>query len=430
MIRDGARRLARWTAGLCLLGLLGCGREPEAVRGPEALSPPPPAPKAARLGAASLPTGSVLVRHAKEPYWEPVSDGAELRSGDWLRTGADATVHLTLSNGAALDVDPDSLVVLELSALGADLGRPSVPSVAVSQGSVRAVAQRGDATAEAPELYLGSGEQTQRVSLAQGAGRGEYRIRALDEGTQIASPTGGVVVQLGTQYVELSPSKATLVTDSLSEPAELPDFPESLAPGVDARSRFPPDRPLFLKWKPVPGVKGYRVQIARDLGFTQEARTAEVTGTIFEVKPPAAGLYVWRIAARSPQGLLGEFGFARRLYFEETAPAELLLSPENGEVIGYQTKPPDVVFQWQAAAGASGYLLSVSRTGDPLEKPVVSLATDAQRLEVHLLGPGDYTWGVYQRPGLRPIFMSPRRLAVKQMSATPVVKAPSSIQFE
>jgi hypothetical protein len=128
-------------------------------------------------------------------------------------------------------------------------------------------------------------------------------------------------------------------------------------------------------------------------------------------------------------GVMSEYGFARRIYFEEEAPRELLLTPDDNEVFGYQTQNPAIVFQWQAAAGSAGYRLAVSRSADPLRKPLMIKNLDGQRIEVTELAAGEYTWGVYTRPGLKPIFLSPRKLVVKQLAKTKV-NTPSSIQFE
>ena len=38
----------------------------------------------------------------------------------------------------------------------------------------------------------------------------------------------------------------------------------------------------------------------------------------------ADGMYAWRVAALSKRGTVGEFGFARRIYCEDSAPADLL----------------------------------------------------------------------------------------------------------
>jgi hypothetical protein len=414
------------TTTLCLASLLAlasCGRDDSGGLEDPVLKPAtikPPAPTAV-VGKCAEVAGTVEVHHAGLPYWETVVDGTELRADDWVRTQPGAAVELQFTNGAKLAVEENSVVVVELPAApeGSD---KLAPLVAISKGVVRGVA--GDAS-NAP-LLLRSGTKTQQVTAAKGQKQVDYRVRATDQGTEIAVTKGTAVVEQGTQKVELTEGRATMATETLSAALEIPDFPVSVAPGIDARAIYPSDKPLFLTWKPVKGISTYRVQLARDLSFSEDVTTSDVTTTSFELRPHARGLCVWRVASKGPGGVLSEYGFARRIYFEEERPQELMLTPEDGETFGYQISPPTILFQWQAAAGAVSYRLSISRSADPLDKPVVSETTDAQRLEVKKLAAGEYSWGVYVRPGMKPIFLTTRKLVVKQM-AKPKVKTPNSI---
>ena len=416
---------------LLLAALAGCGAEKQ--QGPEdnlprVLTPlkvdPPPALTAV-IAHASEVSGAVELRHAGLPYWQSVTAAGDVYAEDWIRTGPGATVRLEFTNGAKLDVDESSVVVVELPEVERDSGVPAAPAIAVSKGGVRAVGEDDDKPA-APLLVKSEG-QTQQVQL-RGKGA-DLRVRATEAGTEIKVAKGTATVKRGAQAVELSEGHATVAAAELGASVEVPDYPVSVAPGIDARAFFPLEKPLALTWKPVPGVKGYRVQVARDLSFSVELHSKDVSGTAFGFTPDSKGLYVWRVAALAAGGVMSEYGFARRIYFEEEAPRELLLTPEDGETFGYQTQLPSIVFQWQAAAGAVSYRLSVSKSGDPQDKPVLVETTDAQRLEVSKLPAGEYHWGVYVRPGMKPIFLAPRKLVVKQM-AKPKVKAPSSIQFE
>lgn len=422
----------RCIAALSLaLSLAACGgKEGAEVAVAPLVAPKPPAPTPA-IGKCGAVTGTVEVHRSGLPYWEPVSEGTELRVDDWVRTHAAATVELQFSNGAKVAVEESSVVVVELPA-APTAGEAPAPAVAVSKGVVRAQASgEGDEAPVAPVLVR-SGEKTQRVVAAKGQQRVDYRVRATDEGnTEIAVTKGAGVVHQGEQHVELTQGRATVASagsETLSAAVDLPDFPVSMAPGIDARAVFPLDKPLYLTWKAVPGISTYRVQVARDLSFSVDVRSADVTGTSFEMKPEAKGLYVWRVASKGQAGVMSEYGFARRIYFEEEKPQELLLTPEDGETFGYEKQPPTIAFQWQAAAGAVSYRLSISRGPDPLEKPVVVETVEGQRVDVKKLTAGEYSWGVYVRPGMKPIFLTTRKLVVKQM-AKPKVKAPSSIQW-
>lgn len=406
--------------------VVGCSPD----QGPPAavtLLPLDPPVLAEAVGTYQDVTAPAEVRRAKAPYWENLEKDASVRVGDWVRTGPGGHARLAFTNGAKLEIDERALVVVEVPA-DQPAGEPAAAAVAVSQGSVRGVA--GDEGAEAPPapVLLRAGGKTQRLIARAGQAKVGFRVSATERGTEIAVTEGAATVEQDGQRVELAAGTATVATASLSAPEEVPDFPVSIAPGIDARAVFPLREPLYLTWKVVPKAAGYRLQLARDLNFSVDVKTVDVQTANYPVQPENRGLLVWRVATRGPSGVLSEYGFARRIYFEEEAPRELLLTPENGETVGYATKLPTITFQWQAAAGAVSYRLSISKSGDPLRAPVVTETTPGQRVEISRLPAGEYTWGVYVRPGMSPIFLEPRKLTVKLMPK-PKVQAPNSIKW-
>ncbi|MEW5737940.1 MAG: hypothetical protein AB1938_03385 [Myxococcota bacterium] len=418
---------ARGAFIVCALACFACSSQVEApstVR----LLPLEPLKLNDAVGVYREVTEPAELRRAHAPYWEKLEKDATVRVGDWVRTGPGGGARLVFTTGAKLEVDERALVVVELPG-EQPKGEAPAPAVAVSQGSVRGVA--GDEETQTPPapVLLRAGGKTQRLVPQAGQAKVGFRVSATERGTEIAVTEGSATVEQEGQSVALSAGTATVATESLSAPEEVPDFPVSLAPGIDARAVYPLRTPLFLTWKAVPKAAGYRVQVARDLNFSVDVKTEDVKGTSYEVKPDGRGLVVWRVATKSPSGMLSEYGFARRIYFEAEAPRELLLTPENNETVGYAQKPPTITFQWQAAAGAASYRLSISKSGDPLRAPVVTETTAEQRVDVSKLTAGEYTWGVYVRPGMTPIFLEPRKLTVKLMPK-PKVQAPNAIKWQ
>ncbi|GMU61546.1 MAG: hypothetical protein AMXMBFR34_33090 [Myxococcaceae bacterium] len=418
---------ARLAVILCALAVAGCssqGDVPASVK----LLPLEPLKLNDPVGTYREVTEPAELRRAHAPYWEKLEKDATVRVGDWVRTGPAGGAQLAFANGAKLEVDERALVVVELPAEQPKDEAPA-PAVAVSQGAVRGVA--GDEASQTPPapVLLRAGGKTQRLVAQAGQKKVGFRVRATERGTEIAVTEGSATVEQEGKSVALSAGTATVATETLSAPEEVPDFPVSVAPGIDARAVYPLRTPLFLTWKAVPKAAGYRVQVARDLNFSVDVKSLDVTGTRYEVEPDGRGLVVWRVATKAASGMLSEYGFARRIYFEAEAPRELLLTPESGETVGYATRPPTITFQWQAAAGAASYRLSVSKSGDPLRAPVVQETTAEQRVDVSKLGAGEYTWGVYVRPGMTPIFLEPRKLTVKLMPK-PRVQAPNAIKWQ
>lgn len=365
--------------------------------------------------------GSAQVRRGGKPYWEELAPGSILRDGDWVRTGPEASARVELLAGQRLELGPDAVVVIE--ARGVDAGA-GAPRVAIEAGEVRATAPEEDALV--PLILRDRNGKTTVVQPRAGE-RTVLRLSASDAGTELAVLRGAAEVQAPEQRVSLERGQA--VTSDGTRPlvtAELPDFPTSLAPGIDARLKFDADAGVRLEWTSVPGATGYRVQLANDLAFAEGVRTVEVTAPGLFLRAGTKGQRVWRVATRAAQ-TVGEYGFARRVFFEAEEPVELLLGPEAGQVISFSNALPTITFSWQGTSGSPSYRLVVSHDADPRIDPVLSLVTTTQQAVVASLGAGEYHWGVYlEGAEPKPLFLAPRTLTIKSVSRA-VVKTPRSV---
>jgi hypothetical protein len=339
-------------------------------------------------------TGAGEVRRAGRPYWEPLRRGSTLRNGDWVRTRAGTTAHLELMAGGRLDLSESAVVVIEPPELPGAAVAAKGPSIGVEEGEVRATL----ATADVPlRVRRGDGETTVLQSPAV------YRLSA-------GTDAGIEVQRLDAPRAEAAAAVvgARVPRATGAAPAT---FPTSLNPGIDARLKFDPRGWVRLTWSPVAGALRYRVQTARDWSFNVETRNADVEGTSWLMRPDGVGLYVWRVAAVGPGGLLGEFGYARRLFLEEQTPTDLLVSPGDG----FTSAEAAVTFSWHAPGSGSSYRVMVSKGVDPQRAPVFNQVTAAAQTTAPSLQPGTYTWGVYEEGAvLRPLFLKPRKLVVRK----------------
>lgn len=375
--------------------------------------------------------GEAQVRRAGKPYWEPLTAGGTLRDGDWVRTLSAASARLEFLKGGSLALSENAVVVVELpTEVETPKGIAVAPRVSVESGEVQAVpSPSDDALAPLPLLIRTPDGKTTVLQATKGAGQTTFRLNASDAGYSVAVLKGAATVKSGDTSVALAAGSATTFgSEGPVAAVELPEYPASLAPGIDARLVFEEGvTATRLLWTPVDAAAGYRVQIARDLSFTIGARTFDVTAGNFVLRPDSKGLYIWRVASRLPSGLVGEYGFARRIFFEGEEPRELLLGPEDGEVVTFSGPLPTVAFTWQAAAQSPTYRLMVSKGQDPQGEPVVNLVTTQQHAEVVTLSAGEYRWGVYVDGKVqKPLFLKPRKLVVKAVPRA-VVKTPKTI---
>lgn len=290
-------------AALAASGCSRCGEPPadEAAQARDAL--------AQLVATCSETRGEAQLRRASTPYWEALAVGTALRAGDWARTGKDGYARLALVRGGSLELEESAAVLLEAAPVR-ERGRPAQALVALESGVVRGRLAGGDAP---PLLIRPPRGAPAELSARPGAGGLSFRLTAGKEGTEVAVLRGEAQLASDGGVRTLRAGQVTQVGETAADVATLPAFPESLAPGVDAR--VPPGA-LALRWRPVAGAQGYRVQVASDLSFLRLVATYDTPEATFTFTPPRPGTYAWRVASRDAAGRLGEYGFARRLFVE------------------------------------------------------------------------------------------------------------------
>lgn len=412
-------------AAVCCLTLACKQGSPPAVARPADAGPkasaPAPAPVVASCTASA---GPVQVRRAGATYWEEVSVGTVFRAGDWVKTGKAGSARIEFTAGGGLELAAEAVVVIDTPEPPpeADGGAAAAaPMISLESGEARAfmmdLSQEGEVIA--PLTIKGRDGARVKLERPKGEQAVEVRLRGDEGGTEVAV-TRGAVLLTSSDGGERTIARGQ-VTDvragAASAPVELISFPDSIAPGIDARFWTKPELQIKLVWRAVTGAAGYRLQIAGDLSFQALLQSIdfgeEVTSYAFV--PPHEGVYAWHVAARDAAGHWGEFGFARRVYLESEKPKELLIGPEDGALITFIDSPPKVVFSWQSAADVKSYRLVIGSGPDILQSAVVSLKTSGQRVEVSDLPPGQYVWGAFiEGKLLQPIFLEPRRLTLRK----------------
>ena len=345
--------------------------------------------------------GAVEVRRKGQPHWDPVAVGVAFRERDWVRTGAGGFARLRFSAGGFLDLRQHTTILVDRA-------------IGIESGSLVGVAEAG-----APPIVIkaADGSEARIVASAEGP-PAEFRLTPSSEaGLEIAVTKGNLKVITSEGERAVTAGEASdLRQQRASEVVKLLGFPKSVSPGVDARFLFAADKQIALTWAAISGAASYHVQIARDTEFRDLVRDATTTTTGASFSPDAVGVYVWRAAALDAKGRLGEFGFARRIFFEQESPRDLLLSPHDGIKVGFSDKHPRIVFSWQSAGDTKRYKLVIGRGDSPTSNTVVSLPTPRQQVEVTTLREGTYRWGVYAVRGTEeiPIFLAPRELTIRK----------------
>ncbi|MHB8877590.1 MAG: hypothetical protein ACYC8T_28190 [Myxococcaceae bacterium] len=379
--------------------------------------PPSPPPIVATCAVVS---GEVHFRRPGQVFWALAGTGSLLLAGTWVKTGKDSYARVEFVGGGTLELEESAVVVIDIAPAPADAGGQAAPLVAIKSGEVH-----GTLGGESPSLVIRNDDGSHaRLTPADDSGAVEYRLSRGELGTFVSVIAGEATVGAAEVDQQVVAGQSTQVT--AAGPAALEQliaFPQSLEPGVDAHLRCGDGQPVRLAWRQVSGASGYRVEMAGDLSFTLAIERRVSLEPRLSLAPASPGVFAWRVAARDPQGRYGEYGFARRVFCEAQPAEDLLLAPENLAQFGYAKAPPAVTFSWRPAAGAPGYRLVVASAPDLMGHLLLEQESAEPMTVVDTLEPGDYYWGVYEEDdgeSLRPLFLEPRRLTVRKVSATRV----------
>lgn len=366
---------------------------------------------AAIVATCARAHGEVQVRREGEAHWSPVQIGATYRAGDWIRTGQKSTTRVQFLGSGALDLEQNTTIIVDLSALS----KSGAPLVALEAGVAHGVMNRGSGKAIQPLLITREGGE---VRLEAQSDEVSYRLSKGMDGTEIAVMQGDMNLVDGETTEEVREGeRAAIGRGGFSPVTKMIGFPVSVSPGVDSRFFYESDMSIKLSWKKVKGAATYRVQVARDLSFESVIVDNIVTSTSSQFVPPESGVYAWRVAAKDKKHRYGEHGFTRRIFCEKAPPRDLLLAPVSGAKVAYEVEVPSIGFSWQSAGSSDSYRLVVGRGSNPLRSTVFETTTTAQEHVTNELTAGDYTWGVYVGEDNEPIFLKPRRLTIKQRTA-------------
>ncbi|WP_375744347.1 hypothetical protein NR800_05940 [Corallococcus interemptor] len=361
------------------------------------------------VATCAVARGPVETLRTTNAYWEPFEAGATFRSGDWVRTGPDASTRIELRGGGRIELEERTVVRVE---------RPSAPAgggsvVALESGTARGLLPE-DAPPDGPLVLRGDNGRQVALTVEAHAGPAEFRVTRTPRGMHLSVSRGRLLLSEGAHRRTLEAGNWLDVARGLEDAEhDGPPFPTSLSPGVDARIAWSPELRIPLSWRPLEGARSYQVLVARDLGFTQRIVDAQVQGSDFTFVPPEPGMFVWRVAALDAEGQPSEPGFARRIFVERQRPRGLLVTPRDGYVAPAGSASEDLVFAWQSTGGAPRYRLVVARDRE-LRQPVLAREGSPQQVVLPGLAPGEYYWGVYvvEDPPV-PLFQKARRLVVR-----------------
>ncbi|TGK56981.1 transcriptional regulator [Leptospira wolffii] len=284
----------------------------------------------------------ILRKLDSEVVWEELDESDPIRYKDTIRTEEDSEAVLLFTDGensAEIRLDERSMILVE-----------DTDKISFMSGSLSATSSGGGAklqiSAGDTKISLGNSD----VKLSSDDNKG-LNLEVKKGEAKVASASGESVVS-NNQSAEVQGGKVevhslNLETISPADKSNIPVKTETVN--------------LDLSWKPAPGVKSYRVELAKDSGFRTGLKKWNTNATNTSVSL-TGGSYYWRVVGKNPQSGKEESSSSKNFRLISWSKPRLL-SPTSKEVFSYSANLSPIRFQWSTNDPGSKYKLEVSEDG-------------------------------------------------------------------
>ena len=259
------------------------------------------------------PYGSIEVKRAHSPRWQPAVEGLDLFVGDQVRTGPGSSASIRYRNGTSVQLEPNAIVDI----------------VESTQTLIELKLPQGGMTLETVE----NTETRIRTPQADARVEGADKLRAVVDparGTAEFSSAGGhTTLDVGGQETPLGPNEGRVVNSSGGQSSFLWLRPPQLLDPADGRVFALRDRSvekIQLVWSAVPGAARYLVEIM-EAGRGGQRTSQAVEGTTADLEGPPLGSYLWRVMSQDKDGR-SSFPTERRRFRVRDAREELGAPPK------------------------------------------------------------------------------------------------------
>lgn len=300
----------------------------------------------------------------------PLGVGDTLVEGDRVQTGHDGFTTLELADGSHLVLPPDTsldLATLRKTVLtGATDRIVNLHRGEVNTEITHATKKDDRFQIRSPSVVAGVRGTQFRVSFNGASGATAVEVLDGAVGVDAAAaqgrsgayaPAPGTPLAASEQLVAARHGSVTLPGEPAGSPVALLDAPE-----LENGSKVQDDADVAFDIAPVPGARGYRVQIGRDAGLFDMIRDVRSETPHVSVGALEDGTYFVRISAIGERGLEGmpaAYAFERR---------KLALGASAGAIAGSR----DFAFRWFVERGAQSTRFRFVLAANPdLRSPLV-----------------------------------------------------------
>ena len=243
-------------------------------------------------------------RPADAVAWSEARPGRRLGSHHAVQTAERSQATIRFGESSEMILDENSLVIVKGSDLVPSENRRRA-SLIVLGGTLRARVAAGGTETLTLEVEAGTAAVHLRTDAPPGKAA-DFTVQVNDDRSSTFSVfAGGARVVSGRGTTAIAPNQSvTIGPQGLIGPVLLlPPAPEPIAPPPGSSQLYPSSRArVAFRWSAPEGADGWRLAVARDLGFRDLVADERVAEPAFTLGNLRAGRYYWRV--RSVRGEL------------------------------------------------------------------------------------------------------------------------------
>lgn len=360
--------------------------------------------------------------------WSSVSSNDRVFDGDSIFTGDSSTASIELENGARLEVDPKSLVMIRV--------RDPELHLDLQYGSLI-----GRVDSRVPIFFLQGGHAQEitgpsaEIRIENEGRGGDSRIHVIKGQVRIRKVAADPATRASTRKAPASALEESQERPRWLNENEIALFKDQAPPVVQKESfqlLSPPDgssmwaglgQRVQLKWKS--SAKDHRIEIATDPTFVKPTfkSPAAFEYTLTAEQLPS-GTFYWRIVPETP-GRRSEPSRPARLTVYPDVPPQPLF-PTDRQEFAYDAQSAEtgkqVLLSWEDKSGSEKFDLELA-ADETFSKPIFLKQLTATNEKSPKLAEGSYFWRVR---GLHPQRAKAPWSSTMRFSVTEAAKQPDA----
>lgn len=353
----------------------------------------------------------VLRRSATRLLWRSVNTGDTLYNGESLRTSEKGEVRIQFDDGRFIDLESDSLIVLQKSKgeIALDLLEGSV---FVNAKATETPGKSGPQKAAGLVLNSAQGKVDltgASASLAKGKGN-QVDVQVLEGKAKIESRDGqtrdilkGSTGALGDRGLSSTQQNLQIISPTLDKPVFIDALNQSKV--AFQWSGFPANLKVSL-WA------GYRRKDMSERGTTDSAPDRLSA-------PFSLGKHYWKLVAKDPKTdqVVAESPIYKMEVFGRIAPS-VIFPTADAKIQLNQTTTYDMTFQWQKGDETKQITLEVASDPNMKNRLAVKNFETQDQFLLPQLKEGEYFWrlSAYYEGSDRPIFGKIQKFTIQQQA--------------